>query len=142
MIHLAVGRHLQHDGSTRVMHALPPIMRHRLGQLPDLPVQVSIGIPIRLIILNLLIDYAAEGILHSGHQPILEALGVIQGHIFRRVLHLQRIFHDGLQLLFARWSRLTQDLLLPRSQLYGRGCSTATVLEHDDGLGDLPELIV
>ena len=65
------------------MHTLTAIMCHRLGQLPDLPVQVRIGIPIRLIILDLLIDDAAEGVLHPSHQPVLEALGVVQSHIFR-----------------------------------------------------------
>jgi hypothetical protein len=64
------------------MHPLPPIMRHRVSQLPDLPVQVSIGISVRLIILDLLIHYTAEGVLDSGHQPVLEPLGVVQSHIF------------------------------------------------------------
>ena len=63
------------------MHPLPPIMRHRLSQLSDLPVKVSIGISVRLIVLDLLIYYAAEGVLDSGHQPVLEALGVVQSHI-------------------------------------------------------------
>jgi len=127
------------------MHPLPPIMCHRVSQLPDLPVEVSIGIPIRLIVLDLLIDYAAESVLHPGHQPVLKPLGVVQSHIFRRGLHLQRVFHDDqllLQLLFARWRRLMQYLLFPRCHLHGGGCDTASVLEHDYGLGDLPQLIV
>jgi hypothetical protein len=57
-------------------------MRNRLSQLPYLPVQVSIGISVRLIVLDLLIYYTAEGVLDSGHQPVLEALGIVQSHIF------------------------------------------------------------
>ena len=52
-----------------------------------------------------------------------------------------------LLVLSRRWRRLTQELLMMWSARYllchdllWRGC--AAVLKHDDGFGDLPQLIV